>query len=255
MKKWTLYTFIALIAFSCGEQTTESSTENSGSKNDVDSSGLTLNLTEETKLLLSYFQPAEWPYTIDSLYYENLSSEEGTLTAADVKWLTSGFVDSDLSYSAQSVIKDVLYFDSLKIHGEYDAYVDALDIGMMKDANAFALHKLELDDNGYWLIWYVDFTTYEACPYFAGKTIYATAMKNNVATSCTLIGESSGGGDAPYWGENLILTDVFKDLLRVTKIDRSGGDTDEDGNELVEESILQFEIELSEDGIWQISKK
>ena len=36
----------------------------------------------------------------------------------------------------------------------------------------------------------------------------------------------------------------------ITKSDRNGGDTDEEGNELIDESLLRFELSLNADGTW-----
>lgn len=257
MKKFILLLFPTTVLMSCGGNSNDADANNTDSTTTdvIDSTANLITIDVNAMLSSNFATSGEWPYIIDSVFYEELTEGEQVLSAEYVKFLSQNFVESEISYSGKSSIDDVIFFDSLKLADAYEGYVEVLDIGMMEDATAHSICQLELDEKGTLLIWYVDFATYAACPYFAGQTVYASILKDGQVSSCTLIGESSGGGDAPYWNENLIINSLYKDKFVVSKIDRNGGDVDEEGNDIVDESITEYEISLSPDGIWVVESK
>lgn len=260
MKKYLVLFIASTLVMSCGGNT-ENNNNNSTDTLQVehnDSSSLkpqSIVVDVDNMLQTNFSETAKLPYKIGDEFYENLPLEANILATDFVKFLSQNFVETDLSYSGLSSIQDVVFFDSLKLAEEYESYCEMLDIGMMKDATAHSICQLSMDESTTLLIWFVDFATYEACPYFAGKTVYASVLKNNQIVSCTLIGEDSGGGDAPYWSENLIESTISTNNVKSVKYDRSGGETDEEGNEIVDESETAYELILSADGMWSLKNE
>lgn len=244
---------LGLLLTSCGGESGTPAGDSDTTK--TDTVVVIPNITIDVpSLLAKYPAVSAVPFNQDSAYLAEMEmSDSAKLRADEVRFLSFNFVESDLSYSGKSSIDDALFFDSLKTAGGYESYVEVLDIGMMKDANAYAAQHIALDDSTGLLLWYVDFGTYEACPYFSGKTLYASVFRNNEVKSCTLIGESSGGGDAPYWSETQILFSVENGKMIATKTDRNGGDTDEEGNDIVSESLVTYELVIV-DGMWQVTE-
>lgn len=255
MKKFLYAAICGFALTSCGGESAE--TTQTTDSTAVDTTALVnANITIDVNALLGkYDAPLALPFIQDSAYLEELEmTDSSSLTGDEVRFLSYNFVDSDLSYSAKSSIDDVLFFDSLRLNDAYDGYVEVLDIGMMKDAYAYVTENIKLDDSTNLLLWAIDFTTYEACPFFAGTTLYASVFRNNQVQSCTLIGETSGGGDAPYWSETYIRCSIEHGKISATKIDRNGGDTDEEGNDLVTESTSAFTFEIV-NGSWVVTEE
>lgn len=251
MKKLLYPTVFLLVLNSCGgDSTIESTDKDSSNVAQIDTLKQISTLNLDSLFGNQFEVKTTLPYKIDSIYFENLDITQKQLTSDQVKFLSDNLAETDFSYSAKSNVEDVLFFDSLKVNDGYEEYMEILDIGMMKDTTAHAVCEIEVDSSTKFFVWYIDYGTYEACPYFAGKSVYLSTLKNGTITSCNLIAEFSGGGDAPYWSENLITAEIGENKIAITKSDRNGGDTDEEGNELIDESLLRFELSLNADGTW-----
>lgn len=245
----------AFLISSCGGESVETTQTTDTTSTDTVAAVIPIIDIDMTALMSKFATKAELPFIQDSMLladkYEVPS--DSALLRDQVIYLGFNFQSSDLAYSGDTYIDDFLFFDSLHTAGEYEGYVEILDIGMMKQADAFSLSEIVIDENTSVLLWYITFSTYEACPYSSGTMLYASVLKNNVVTSCTVIGEDSGGADAPYWGSTLSMCSLTKDKMIVTKIDKNGGDTDEEGNDIVSESISEFELTIDENGVWVIT--
>lgn len=253
MKKLVYLLPFAVVLTSCGGDATVNDTASDSTKTDS-TAVLNPNISIDLAGLLAKF-PASTalPFEQDSAYLVDQTMEDSfKLTGDEAKYLSYNFVESDILFSGKTTIDDVVFFDSLKLSGGYDGYVEVLDLGMMKDANAYAAERLKLDDSTELLMWYIDFGTYEACPYFSGKYLYASIFRNNQITSCIAIGEDSGGGDAPYWSETTTLCAITSGKISATRVDRNGGETDEEGNDMVSESTTTFTIQIV-NGQWEVS--
>lgn len=255
MKKIFYVTAFGLLLVSCGGQSDTTTPVHDSIPADSGVVAVPNIAIDINALLAKYTIRSKTPFIQDSTYFEKQGMiESSALSGDEVKYLSYNFIENDMAYSGKSTIEDVLFFDSLKTNDAYEQYVEVLDIGMMRDANAYAAEKITLDDSTDLLLWYVDFGTYEACPYFAGQNLYASVFRNNEVRSCTLIGEMSGGGDAPYWSETMTLFSVSNGEMLAVKTDRNGGDEDEAGNEIMTESEAIYFLEII-NGNWVVTAK
>jgi len=253
MKNIFYISSLGLLLSSCGGESATS--ENVTDTAKTDTAVLVPENDEINQALLEKFKiSTELPFVQDSVYLANLSySDTNALTVDEAKYLSFGFVDSDASYRGLSPVDDFYFFDSLKVNDEYDSFIEVVDIGMMVRSNAFIAQKIVIDDSTSVLLWIVDFATYEACPYSAGTILYGSVLRNNVVTSCTILGEDSSGADAPIWSETLSVLSMTKAAFSVNKEDRNcGGDVDPEENEIVNESSQIFNLTIDENGSWKL---
>jgi len=202
-------------------------------------------------LLAKFKVNSNLPFVQDSAWLGDLELE-AALTADEVKYLTFGFVDTDISWSGMSPVEDFLFFDSLAAADEYDAYVETADIGMTVYSDAYVAQKVTLDDSTQILLWVVNHGTADSCPFGAGRVLYGSVLRNNAVASCTILGEDFAGADPPVWDEGLTLVSVKKDGISVWKRYKSGGgETDEEGNELIDETIEDFILGMDANGAWK----
>ncbi len=189
------------------------------------------------------------PFSLDSNYMESNNEEEAYLTNVEVQYLSADLIDNQPTEWASYDIKSFIEIDSMRLLGTYEEYVEHIDIGMMQESDAYLLHKISVDANSFILLWSISYSTYEACPYASGTVVFGTYFNNNMALNTAVLGESSGGGDAPYWGSTFITSQITSDHILTNKHEESGGDgDDETGEEIVEITDKEFEVKLSEIG-------
>ena len=246
------------VATACGgaDSSTTESENNDSLKIAVDSAVVLENQTiiDLPTLLNKYTIVKSFPFKTDSAYFEDISNNYSTpLSRQEVIFLSNSILSTDFTYTSDYIIADFMFIDSLKAIDKYDGYVDTLDLAMTKESDAFVTEKLILDDSTTLLLWYVTYSTYEACPYGYGAYLFASVLQNDKIISCVQLGEDSGGADAPYWGSTLTTFKLTKTGAKITKINANGGDEDEDGNEIVESSTENFEL-LLVNNVW-VEKK
>lgn len=254
MKQFIYLFGLGLLLTACSGESNTTTTNSDTTK--TDTLALLPNIDIDVNSLLSKFTVSvNEPFIQDTLYLaEKVSMSDTTALAIDeIKYLSYNYIENEMSFSGKSSIDDAMFFDSLKANNEYEGYVEVIDIGMMKDAKAYVAQKVVLDETTTLLLWFVDYGTYEACPYSSGKTLYASVFQNNEVKSCTLIGEDSSSGDAPYWSSDMILVSITKDKITALKKDSNGGDTDEEGNEITFESSTEYELTIDENGVWVVT--
>jgi hypothetical protein len=138
--------------------------------------------------------------------------------------------------------------DSLKTAKAYEKYVQDLDIGQIKNAYADIYDTL-LYPNGKIIVWGLKISSYEACPYFEGKTIYLTTISNEgIFKATAAILEISSGGDAPAFGYDWGQCTIGNDL-RIACIDSSLIGESEDQYESVEITPGKTSYEITSDGV------
>jgi len=246
-----------LFIAACGGNAEQTETNNNDTLA-VDSLVLDSNVVIDQDSLKSRFHiSSALPYLQDTSYLFDLNGTDSTWLARNqIQYLTYGFVDSDISYQGLIPIDDYFFFDSLQHmadSGAYEEYLAVLDIGMMAQTNAFAAQEVIVDDSTKILLWCVNYSTYEACPYASGTILYGTIVRNGRVTSCTILGEDSSGADAPVWGETLTLCSLSKDKMSAWKLNRNcDGETDEEGNDIVTEFETVYTISIDEKGVWVI---
>ena len=267
MKK-ILYISLPLFALlSCGgsaeEAENESQNENVSNAELVDTTSVDTLALEENRvpidldveqLLAKAKGNYKLPLSIDSIFIADLGQGHNAqsnynMTNIEAQYLSSNFVKNDLTSMASYNVETFIRLDSLKIKGEYDAYQEQIDIGMARYSVANVVGKVNIDKNRMILIWYTDYATFEACPGGSGTFVFGTLFKNNAAINSALLGEISGGADAPYWGETLITSTITADKINLHKKDANGGDEDpETGEEIVEQSELDYTISITPEG-------
>ncbi len=124
-------------------------------------------------------------------------------------------------------IRHYLFIDSLKNHQAYNSYLTNLDLGMLKEATAFALDTLENKT----IIWGIKHSSYEACPYTTGVEIFATSFKDNRPTKSVMIAKYSTTSDAPYEWKNSIISQIKGDSLYQSYLTESIEYLDDSPNE------------------------
>ncbi|MBK7130914.1 MAG: hypothetical protein IPM74_18185 [Crocinitomicaceae bacterium] len=261
MKKLSLRTLLFSIAavqllLSCNGSSETTKPVDTTAIEVIDSVILDSNIIIDTDALMAkYSSGAALPFIPDSTWLADVElSDSNLLTANEAIYLSYGYVTSDISYHATTCVDDFVFFDSLKQHDEYDAYIETVGLGQMVISDAYVVQKLLVNDSTELLLWLVDYATYEACPYSAGRVLYASIWRNGHITSSTIIGEDSGGGDAPYWGGTSVLPNFTSTGFTVTRKEINGeGEVDENDNEIVTTEQYDFILEISPEGVWMIT--
>lgn len=194
---------LVLTCWSCANNTEENTSESEAVA--VSDTGViekdTLNLVEEIPvipldpLLISNFKELELPYALDSGSIENLNTEK-RISAQQVDLLTQNITGA-LAWEMEYELNTFYKIDSLKQINKYEDYVSSLDIGQMKNSEAFALGFLDLGNNKQLFLWGLQYTTYEACPFMHGTTVYGSLFENGVQKSVRVFAEAMAGGDPP----------------------------------------------------------
>lgn len=164
----------------------------------------------EHKLYL--FPQMEFDLKIDSAFFkdENRNNTKNKLSLEDVSFLSEKLNHDELSESDSYYLKNYLKIAQSKREGSYEAYLSSLDLGMTKDANCFALGRLEFGDSMALLIWKIDYSSYEACPMFSGTHILGTMIyKGNLGKTMQLAAYESAA-DAPMNSESFHLASINK---------------------------------------------
>jgi hypothetical protein len=195
------------------------------------------------------------PLIIDSAFISSWRSEggeeaESEITNAEAQYLSFDFVENDPTSMAEYDVKTFINLDSLKIKGEYEDYQASLDLGQARYSVAMVVGKTSVNQNQTMLIWATDYATYEACPYGYGTCVFGTLFTGNVAHNTVLLGEISGGADAPYWGSTLVTSEVTATAITTKKIQENGGDEvdPETGEEIIERGEDDFRLSILSDG-------
>lgn len=135
------------------------------------------------------------PLTIDSAFISNLD----TLEAIDsnlLKELQKDSLNTDLAGDLRSSVAGCILIDGLKQSGRYQRYLDSLDIGMLKNAMAFSIGKLKMNDR-YLLLWGINESSFDACPLYSGTSIIASWPGNDGSFTHIVAAEMYDAADAP----------------------------------------------------------
>jgi len=199
------------------------------------------------------------PFKLDSNYVENVSmsnNDISTLTNIEVQYLGFDMVKNQPTEWADYNIGIFIELDSMIINGTYDDYVESIDIGMMERSFANIHSKIVINDNTFILLWSISFSTFEACPFSSGTVIFGTFFNENLAYNTAALGESSGGGDAPYWNDTFITSEIHSTKVSTRKIEQIGGEDDEEtGEEIVEITDKIYNLKITKLGFEVIGKE
>lgn len=189
----------------------------------------------------------ELPMNVDTSFIKAIDftgkRDQSSLSYENGLYLAEHLLESAPTDNGTYYLNTFYQLDSLKSVGEYDEYVNNLDIGMMQVADAFVEGIIDLGDQRHIVLWSINFSTYEACPFASGAAVYGSLLSNYEVQNTMLLAEVSGGGDPPAWGDTNISTQISTTLeIDTYYINRSG--EDEESIDIIEETYLTKIIEL-----------
>jgi hypothetical protein len=168
------------------------------------------------------------PYRLDKNAIESLENSDNWLSEEEVELLSQhmlikpGFGDID------SRMKEYFQFNHIIDSIGEEAYQNQMDLGMTRNFDAYLHDRVNLSENTYLLIWSFDYSTYEACPFYAGQYVLATMCTNGKISNTVFIGEDSGGGDPPYMGSVLATSNISDAFIEITHIQEYTGEVEND---------------------------
>lgn len=153
---------------------------------------------EVFKMMIGYFGDAItfMPYPVDSAYIQS-ATDKDSLPQEYVQALIHNLSKHELNGSIGWILKDYYLIDSLKRAGGISEYRQKLDIGQTQECSAHALNRAILNDSLEVFIWALSYSSYEACPYYAGTLVLGTFLLDGESQDCFLLGEYMGAGDPP----------------------------------------------------------
>ncbi len=210
------FIFIGLIFINFACTSAKKETVQKSEKTEIDN----VDISNEAKvnLIVNYpvllqkthlkYKTLNLPFKADSAYFKKFKAGKG-LKDEEIKLLVSNFTESK-DYT-EGYIYDVVRLNHLKQMDQYEEYVNSLDLAQLKDANANIIGKIERNDSSF-ILWSVDYSSYEACPFYSGTEIYCSFIQDGIVKKCLKLGEYSIGGDAPVHGETFSTFTINKDF-------------------------------------------
>lgn len=131
------------------------------------------------------------------------NNTKNLLSLENVRFLASTIHSDSISEINQYYLKDYFTIEQAKKKKKYEEYLSKLDIGMMKDANCYALNRLEFGDSLAILIWKIEFSSYEACPYYEGTHFLASLIADNKLLQTIQLATEESSADAPITSKTL----------------------------------------------------
>jgi hypothetical protein len=246
------YPFISLLilATSCGSSKSGDEVTATDSTT-VDSANV--ELSPEIKDLADRFQFHDAPQLIaDSLFIEGIEKTD-SLDSKQVLLLAAKWFDHPISNENSYDIENFYKIDSIKKAGKYAEYVSNLDIGMMKNANVYAVAQFKISEKTTVLIWALEYYSYEACPYSNGTSLNFTLLNEGVLGESFVLGEVMSAGDPPVG----MTREIYGKLEHDGKFSLELIETNWDGDEEVTTEIKteHYKFEIAEGKIKMISEK
>jgi hypothetical protein len=148
---------------------------------------------------LSNFPLLKFPCIVDGKFLNDSSKNHTSypMSIGLVTELSANFGGDDDSQRESYYVNDFIKIATAKQEGKYQDFVDKLDIGMTKDANCYALGRLEFGDSVGILIWKVVFSSYEACPFFSGTHVLGSVYHEGKLVKTYQLAMDESGADAP----------------------------------------------------------
>ena len=270
IKYWMFSTLVgsAVIFSACGgaAESNQTSTEETGA--DTTQVDTIVELEEKVvperisydvnKLLARLDTVFQLPYIIDSVMIDSLFMDvfyESDLSNAEAQYL--GFTTPKKSPSSWSAyaINEYVDIDSIKMRGEYEDYVEQLDLGETQDASATLVGQVHVSDAEYYILWTTSYHTIDACPYGHGSYLWATYFKDNQPYEAVLVGENSGGGDPPHWSGTITTSVITKEGIEAFILTESGSEDYDTGEEIIESSEQTARYTLTDSALFVVETK
>jgi hypothetical protein len=255
MNKLILPLLIVLLS-SCGGN----ENENKNTKGTVTDTSLVKNddtvvyypLSDEVKQLVALFDSVHsFPYHFDTTLI-NGANKKDSLGTSHIKLLAFKWNDHALNNDLDYTLKQFYSIDSVKAKGAYEEWCKTLDIGNTKFANAYAINRIYINPETFLLVWALSTSSYEACPYFSGTSIYVTPVFKGQLQPCMYVAESMSAGDPPV-GMDRLVTGTVNAEGRFTLHVEETHDEDMDAPK-VEFTMEDYWLNLK-DGIFVLEKE
>lgn len=210
-----LYIILIPLLLSCSSEKNEIK---KGEKVDNESIMYELKFPGSLKKLISSFNTSELPFRADSSFLEKLDAQKFVLLDNDqILSLYSNYVPSEKWNSYY--VDEVIGMNLRKRNSTYESYLESLDLTMLKDANAFAIQLFAKNDVAF-MLWGIEYSSYEACPFYAGWELYLSVIKEGKVDKCIKVGGIQSAGDPPAMSSMMGLFDLNSDLKLTRKLYR-----------------------------------
>lgn len=246
-----LFYFIsAFVLLSCSGETENTTEQNSAEKEVVLKNDTTIQevvplyYSDTLKTMFGKAQHSDFTLEeLDSLFIASLEKEEETffLSGDEVSILQEKLVESPCTEFNTYQINEFLKMDSLNESGELEEYLSSLDIGMMARIDAGAIQLISLNDSSDIFLWFLDYNTFEACPYASGTAVYGSLFVNKEFRNTAVLGDISGGGDPPVWGRTLITSIIQGQEIKIVEIEEYGDEYYDEEKETYKEETTREE--------------
>lgn len=184
---------------------------NSDSKQEANNSAETDSVYQkEDEMIAPFKKEFSVPLTIDTAFINSISQGNSIGRNAVLK-LSSGLVQGKLQNGCEWHFNDFCKIDSFKSAGKYEEYCAGLDIGSTKASDAYAVGRIPINPQTVYLIWAIACSSYEACPYFAGTSVFVSVYSNGKITSSSNIAEINKSGDPPVSMERTVISTLHAD--------------------------------------------
>ena len=176
------------------------------------------------------------------------NNKVNVLSLEEVKLFADKLKKDEINEPNLYMLNDYFKIEKAKINHKYQAYVDKLDIGMTKESICYALNRIEFGDSVAVLVWKDEYSSYEACPFFAGTDFFATIITEGKVVETIQLAMTENAGDAPM-GSTTIKTSKINSRGLVSSVYDCL--VDEDGVE-VEHITEKYNYQISKKGFTKV---
>ena len=219
MKHFIYLILIGMTLYSCRENTENGNLathdDNSQESNNELSSQEMINKMAFPKVLFDIkdsFNFIHLPFKIEEGEIGKLPIH-GELSFKQLSFLSQNY---DTLKKYYQFLDDTKEMYKRKMNGTYQEYVDGLDLAELKDAIARPVGMIDMDTS-YLFLWVIDYSSYEACPFYSGLELYASIV-NIKGVRCYYLGISESSGDPPMFAETKSSVKISKQLGVESKI-------------------------------------
>ncbi len=205
---------------------------------------------EEVEKSLKKYPLISKEYIFNEKFFAD-SSKNNTLNALsinDVKLFANKLKKDEINESNKYTLNDYFKIEEAKINHKYQAYLDKLDIGMTKESICYALNRIEFGDSLAILVWKDEYSSYDACPFFAGTDFFATIITDGKVVETIQLAMKENTADAPM-GSTTIKTSKINSKGLVSSLYDCL--VDEDGAE-VEHITDKYNYQISKKGFTKV---
>ena len=189
-------------------------------------------------------------YNFNEKFFADSSKNNkiNVLSLEEVKSFADKLKKDEINEPNLYMLNDYFKIEKAKINHKYQAYVEKLDIGMTKESICYALNRIEFGDSVAILVWKDEYSSYEACPFFAGTDFFATLITDGKVVETIQLAMSENAGDAPMSSTTIKTSKINSKGLVSSQYDCM---VDEDGLE-VEHITEKYNYQISKKGFKKV---